>query len=210
MNTYKDVHIFLLRETHLNISTPDDLLDIPGYTFIKRNRSKGSHGGVGVYIKDNVPYIRRNDIEAENLECIWLEILLPKTKGLLIGIFYRPPYGSKYLRNDFDDELDNLLQSVITEAKECMIMGDFNCNYKKKNDCSSLKSIFSMFNFKQMINKPTRIAQGSSTLIDLLFSNEPQNISVTNTFPMSLSDHKLIGGIYEDLNLTPTYVNPTG
>ena len=50
-----------------------------------------------------------------------------------------------------------------------------------------------MFNFKQLINKPTRIAQGSSTLIDLLFSNEPQNITVTNTFPMSFSDHELIG-----------------
>ena len=132
LNTYKDVHILSLSETHLDSSTPDDLLKIPGYTFIKRNRTNGSHGGVGVYIKDNVPYIRRNDLEAGNLECIWLEILFPKTKGLLIGIFYRPPYGSKYLRNDFDDELDNLLQSVITENKECMIMGDFNCNYRKR------------------------------------------------------------------------------
>ena len=92
-------------------------------------------------------------------------------------------------------------------------MGDFNCNYKKKNDCSSLKSIFSMFNFKQMINKPTCIAQGSSTLIDLLFSNEPQNISVINTFPMSLSDHDINWNFYiiffevvDELNLSCTII----
>ena len=35
-------------------------------TFERKNRDKGIRGGVGAYIKDEVPYTRREDLEVRS------------------------------------------------------------------------------------------------------------------------------------------------
>ena len=47
--------------------------------------------------------------------------------------------------------------------------------------------------FDQLITKPTRTTSDSSTLIDVVLSNKKVNISKTDVFPLSLSDHDMIG-----------------
>jgi len=50
--------------------------------------------------------IRRSDLEKDfSGECMWLEILLPKAKGILFGTFYRPPTQSDFLA-PFQEILD--------------------------------------------------------------------------------------------------------
>ena len=94
-------HIFCLSETHIDNSTPTQLFEIPGYTFINKNRDVGTHGGVAIYIKDGIPFIRRTDLEVNELECIWLEINFPNT-SFLISVWYRPPSTSKFLTTNFN------------------------------------------------------------------------------------------------------------
>ena len=53
----------------------------------KQSRSSGKGGGVGVYISTSVPFHRRTDLEDEVIECIWIEILFPKTKSFLLELF---------------------------------------------------------------------------------------------------------------------------
>ena len=50
----------------------------------------------------------------------------------------------------------------------------------------------SYMGFKQLIKKSTRITEQSSTLIDLLFSNQPSKISSSCVVSTSLSDHDMI------------------
>ena len=76
--------------------------DIAGYSYEQKCRPCGTDGGIGAHIRNGTPYIRRFDLESENLECIWLEICFPHTKGLLIGIIYRPPNTSNYLQDNFN------------------------------------------------------------------------------------------------------------
>ena len=45
------------------------------------------------------------------------------------------------------------------------------------------------FNYTQLVDKPTRISQHSSTLIDHIFSNAPNNISSISVPQYSISDH---------------------
>ena len=78
--TLTKTHIFSFSETHIDNSTPTQLFEIPGYTFINKNKDAGTHGGVAIYIKDGIPFIRRTDLEVNELECIWLEINFSKTK----------------------------------------------------------------------------------------------------------------------------------
>ena len=51
LHTYKNTCISL-SERHIDSSTPTQLFEIPGYTFINKNRDVGTHGGIAIYIKD--------------------------------------------------------------------------------------------------------------------------------------------------------------
>ena len=49
---------------------------LPGYTFINEN-SQTQAGGVGAYIKNNLKYLQRRDLQFKMYGCenIWLQIL---------------------------------------------------------------------------------------------------------------------------------------
>ena len=50
-----------------------------------RNRNGG---GVVVYIKDDIQYSRRNDIENDNMESLWIEIQQVHKKSIVIGTLH--------------------------------------------------------------------------------------------------------------------------
>ena len=69
-----EVSIFGVTETLLVDKIPSTLVNIGCYNFERRDR-KTSDGGVGVYVRNNIDYIWREDMEFENIEQICLEIL---------------------------------------------------------------------------------------------------------------------------------------
>ena len=126
-------------------------------------------GGIGLYISESVPFQRLIDLEVNDIECIWIEILLPKSKGFCIGVIYRPPNSSKYLPGNFNEAFESMLSTVVSENKECFLTGDLTCNYLESSNHRELKAILATFNLKQLISSPTRIAKDSPTLIDVNF-----------------------------------------
>ena len=94
-----------------------------------------------MYVKESLSIIRRVDLEQQFPgECILLEILLPKAKGILFGTFYRPPS-----QTDFMNPFRDVLETASAENKELIVTGDFNCDFLVKS-CSKetreLKEIF--------------------------------------------------------------------
>ena len=71
--------------------------------------------------------------------------------------------------------------------------GDFIINYSKRNDHPGLKQTISTNGFKQIIKAPTRITYESATLIYLVLTTHPLNISTHKVIPTSLSDHDMVG-----------------
>ena len=113
------------------------------------------------------------DLEQEDIECIWTEILFPKTKSFLVGIIYRPPDSSKHLCANFNCKFESMLSTISAENKECILSGDINCNFLVSSDHKEMKSILTYFGLKQLIISPTRITRESKTLIDVICSNVP-------------------------------------
>ena len=71
-------------------------VEIDGYNFVYKNRpvNNGSGGGVGLYVSDNLDFRIRTDIyadEAEVMEALFIEIIRPHEKNVIVGIIYRPP-----------------------------------------------------------------------------------------------------------------------
>ena len=56
---------------------------------------------------------------------------------------------------------------------------------------SQLKQLSSTYQFQQLIYEPTRITPNSSTLIDIILSNEPSRILKSGVVHMGLSDHSM-------------------
>ena len=90
---------------------------IDGYSFISKPRKSAKGGGVGAYISSSVPYHRRLDLELDDIECLWIEVLFPKSKGFLIGFIYRPPDSSKHLSKNFTCKLESTYRTSLWRTK---------------------------------------------------------------------------------------------
>ena len=88
------------------------------------------------------------------------------------------------------------IESLSVENKEVLVLGDFSSNFSAKKttqpECKQMKCLFKSLSFSQLINSPTRIASESSTLIDLIATNNPQNIRSSGVLSSGLNDHELI------------------
>ena len=146
-----------------------------------------------MFVKDNITFKRRKDLEKSVPESLMIEIAVKNSKPFLVGCFYRPPETSRHSSDNFS--LQSHLSDVLKENKEAIMLGDFNVNYKNLHENTEFKTTLTLNGFKQLIKKPTRITQTSSTLIDLILTNRPLTISKTDVIALSLSDHDMIACI---------------
>ena len=147
-----NLHILALTETWFDNSISDGEVSLPGYSIFRSDRTNRRGSGIAVYVKETLFVIRRADVEKDFVgKCMWLELLLPKAKGILFGTFYRPPSQSDFL-NPFQEGLE----LANGENKETLITGDFNFDFldsSSSNSTKDMKRILSSFNLKQLIDK---------------------------------------------------------
>ena len=137
----------ILTETWLDSSISSGEIDIDGYTIVGRDRNRNG-GGVCAYINNNVSYTERPDLDNPNLEAVWLEILLPKTRHIVVGGIYRPPSQTNFL-----EEIKKVLSLIRTEC-ESYILGDFNICMKSYDSSPLLReysNLLQNFSFVQVI-----------------------------------------------------------
>ena len=97
----------------------------------------------------------------------------------------------------FIQDLDTSL-SALPENIDLILLGDFNVNFTDSNlnnDKAKKRKLIQATNsheVDQLINKPTRITERSSTLIGLLFSNAVHRVTDHGVFQLSISDNSMI------------------
>ena len=109
---------------------------------MRRDQKSGQGRGVGLYIRDGIDFARRLDLENDETETLWAEIRLKNTKPFIFGTIYNPPDSSKHLSKNFNFFLSKTLQSIDSEKRESIIMGDMNVNYLIENDHEVIKRYF--------------------------------------------------------------------
>ena len=75
-------------------ASPSNNINIPGYHEFIFEPTETSHGGTGFYIKDNIDYVIREDLQINSpsdFESMFIEIQFPKKKNLIIGCVCRHP-----------------------------------------------------------------------------------------------------------------------
>lgn len=78
-------HILGFSETFLtDAMISNDQIHLPGYVLHRKDRTGKLGGGLAVYVTDRLLAVRREDLEAENVETIWLEIKPKGSKPFLL------------------------------------------------------------------------------------------------------------------------------
>ena len=169
-----NVHIefILLCETFLN-NNNQHLYQIEGYKLETRNRGTNSKGGVAIFIRNDIPYKRRNDIEINvdgEFESIFLETTGQKSKTI-VGEIHRIPNTPEI---EALNHYEHVLNKLQTETAKIILGSDMNFDLlkieKHRNTCALL-DIFLTAGLIPMINKPTRVVHTTATLIDNIYTN---------------------------------------
>lgn len=193
LQNFPKINLLTLSETHLKSNDTNGILEIWGFNFVSRHRENGPGGGVAAYISENIAWERKENLEHNEIECLWLEIIVEKSKNFLVCIFYRPPDGSRYRSKNFDDHFTEMLSFATSTDKEIILLGDANVDYLKRNVNCSFKDSLTVHGFTQTIKNATRITQSTSSLIDIIATNMTSVIKETTVIPITFSDHDMVG-----------------
>ena len=165
--------ILAFTETWLNPSVPTNDLTIDSYKIPERKDRPGdSHGGVILYVKNNIHYTRRHDLELRGVESIWIELTL-KHKHILFGVFYRPPNSEAVVFSAIEDSINLAVDSGVNDI---IITGDFNLNMQNVQSARKITSLCEQLSLVQSIEEPTHFTETSSSLIDLLLVNNKEHL----------------------------------
>ena len=85
-------------ESKLDNCVLDSEIQIDNYQILRFDRNRKG-GGVACYVRNDLSYIEK-DFFSEEIENIFFEILLLKTKPITVGIIYRPPNQKCFLQTE--------------------------------------------------------------------------------------------------------------
>ena len=184
--------VIALSETWLSeYDRTDDFL-LPGYQIPqRRDRTIGAvgYGGVMVWVSDKIACKRRQDLEIDDIEAMWLEIRSVNKKFFLCTVYRSDSNTDTSFWEKLQDNIDILQENLNPKI---MICGDLNADFNTRHG-KLLKEFVETNNYTFHINEPTRITANSSTILDQFITNFPtfvQNVQVLP--PLSNSDHCLI------------------
>lgn len=182
----KNIFDFIfIQETKLNNIICDNFFDkIVNYSFIRKDRDYNSGGGLIVFYKSCYKIL--NPTYDPLFETLCFSTHIHNRKLTFISS-YNPhfKYSKKYLLH-----LEHILTSLNLKSNTLLI-GDLNHDLLSNNG-NNLLSLMSSYNFTNFNNKPTRISNDSTTLLDVLFANCDNIISNSDVFDCPFSDHRFL------------------
>ena len=94
---------------------------IEGYSIVRCDEDRESRG-VACYIKHDICFSTKN-IPSKNIEVILVDLLLPGTKPISVGIVYRPPKDKNFLQL-----VAQILNYLNILENEIFVVGDMDVN----------------------------------------------------------------------------------
>ena len=171
------------------------LYNLNGYELIENHRQTRRVGGMGIYLKEDIPFLIRSDIVLPDgiIESVFIEIhkhVYNKETNVVIGVIYRSANSDI---NQFNDWVSEILTMIKVEKKICYLMGDYNINlmnYENNILTSDFVDLLHSHAFISLINRPSRITSTTAILIDNIFTN---STNIENSFQgllvTDVSDH---------------------
>ncbi len=173
------IDILSISEAWLDTIT-DSQVKVDGYIIERNDRNR--HGdGVAIYIKRDLNYTLRDDMDLD------IEF---SDFSMLLCYLYRPSSVS----SDYYDNMLDMFDKAILENNDIVIIEDFNFNYTVDETLAInlVHYLENLYLMSKLIDTPTRVTNKSSTYIDLILITMREQHSDANVAIISLSDHYMI------------------
>lgn len=179
--------VVILTETHLTQDHDFDQFEIPKYK-LNVCLSRSSHtGGVVIYVDERLDYKMISNTTVGDNWFLAVEVKSSCFAGIYGGVYHSP--NSSHA--GFIECFERWLVDVFIDEKTNVIAGDFNIKWNESGYARELKNVVEALGMKQHVSEPTRIAQHSSNIIDLVFSNL-QDCEARIVEELKISDHETI------------------
>lgn len=141
-----------------------------------------------------------------NFESIFVKTYLRKSRPVLLGILYRPPSKSEFVRHTHNV----FTETGVLDKQQCYLLGDSNINllFGKKKKLSATKvnringqnlpplknvylDICFSFSLEHFFSIPNRVTSNNATLIDHVLTNSSQKISKSSVVELGIH-HDLV------------------
>ena len=177
--------IAIITESRLSSNITNDLIKIPGFSCIRKDRCDDQRGGgLCTYIRNTLDFLELKDLSHPDIESQWF-LIKPKRlprgiDAIVIASVYHPPQNNDLtLRNHLFESLDNALTNFPNAG--IVLLGDFN-QFKPG-------SLTSSFNLKQVVKRPTR----GKNILDKIYTTLSKHYIDAIILPcIGQSDHQSV------------------
>ena len=179
-----NIDILVITETKLDETFPTAQFNIDGYsTPFRKDRDLNMGGGVIIYVREDIPCRElRHHSNTENIEGIFLEINLRKSKWLCFG-GYNP---SKSTFTHFANTLGKTIDLYMANYDNLLLLGDFNSEISEP----SMVEFCETYNLNNLIKEPTCFKNPENpSCIDVILTNRTRSFQHTKVIETGLSDH---------------------
>ena len=187
------IDAILLQETWINNHSDLTMFQLPGYTFISQPCQITSHGGLAIYLRNELQFeiLQTGNNNSEIWENQFIKVRINRSHNVTLGNVYRPPRDSVQNYVTFKEQFERVISCFRGEV---VIGGDFNIDLLKIHEKQTHSDYLEMLisnGFIPRIVLPTRLSRRSGTLIDNFLCKISHNSSnVTAAILMNqLSDH---------------------
>ena len=189
-NSLHNYDLISICETSLTDPMVPNVPELDGYTFEPANHPNNvTHGGVGLFYKNSLPIVIRQDLSFS--ESIVVELKFGRKK-IFFTVLYRSPSFSHNSPEfqDFIDNFKNLHSKINAENPFAMFFtGDFNGHSQiwwpdgnTNPEGREFEDLFNSLNLSQVISEPTNFTPGClPSCIDLIVTDQPNLILDSGT-----------------------------
>lgn len=181
------VDAFGISETWYNDSVSNNAVRISGFKVYRNDRTRSRGGGVCLYIRESLKARVIYDDNDDNVEALFVEVLISNNISVLLGVLYLP--NGNFLC------CDNLIMDYSSRYDNVIIMGDFNTNMFTHGNL--VREICRPSSLSVVHNsRPTHFSprDGTTSLIDYFLVSNIDLVTGSNQFqvPALNSYHALI------------------
>ena len=202
-NSLYNYDLISICETSLTDSLIPNVPELEGYTFEPANHPDNvTHGGVGLFYKNSLPIVIRQDLSFS--ESIVVELKFGRKK-IFFTVLYRSPsfHHNSPEFQDFVEKFRTLHSKINAENPFAMFFtGDFNGHSQiwwpdgdTNPEGREIEDLFTSLNLSQVISEPTNFTPGClPSCIDLIVTDQPNLILDSGTRPSldSKCHHQII------------------
>ena len=177
----KNLDILVITETKLDSTFPVTQFLIEGYKSYRLDRNRHG-GGILVYVREDIPSKELSKhTQPSDIEGIFLEINLRKTRWLLFACYHPPSQSDDYFFKNVGNSLDLYFQ----DYSKFLLVGDFNA--VETEPC--LSKFLNQYDSRSLGKASTCFKNPQNpSCIDLIITNSPKSFQNTESIPSGRSD----------------------